>query len=253
MSAEELVQQMANYRDKFKVITQKNKDGGDTLNRTAHYYSALSILNLRDDNNKSSSIGLMFEDIKITRSLDLGRYCRHPDTSAWYSNPDNVTRDQMAPMECAMALTENTPFLKQHLKLRLKRGLLHFSTQDQIEGQPGKVKYKLPDLPSPLELAVMIRGLNLKIFYPLLFLLDLFLLHEAKSVNADTIREGQLLLHLAVGLKHLTTPPVTKAVEALEPKIEDLRIGLRDYYSEDEGRNGIRPLGELMVLVLNSL
>jgi len=254
MSVAELIQQMAKYRDQHGVIVQANGDGGDSCNRLAHYYAALEILGApQDDLNRPPYDGFHISLARLTALLPFGRFRRNPDSSKWYNDPDNVTRDQMSPMIAAMALLGTDRTLAAHVKRRLKRCMLHFSTHDQVEGQPGKVKLKLPDLPSPQELASIVRGLSVTWLYWTLPLLDALLLWEVKRCNADRIREGQVLLHLAVALKLQPSNSARKAAELLEKKQEDLTIGLRRYYSEDISRNGIRPLGELMVAVLKAI
>jgi hypothetical protein len=244
MSAD-IVAKMAKYRDKFGLITQANGDGGDTANRVAHYYTALHALNLNDDEDNVAWLGLAHASQKLAR--DNGRYRRHPDATKWYSDVDNMTRDQMAPLEAAFAFIGFDATLKKHIKARLKRGLLHFSTRDQ------GVSWKLPDLPSPLELAVLIRGLQLQWLYPLLYILDAFMLLETATLNANNVREGQILLYLAVALKHETTVLSKLALKIIARKQALLTSGLTRYYMEGPSQNGIEPLGELMVLMMRKM
>jgi hypothetical protein len=253
MSTTDLVNKMAKYRDRFGLITQANGDGGDSCNRLAHYYAALQILNVPcDDINRHPLDGFYISVQRLTARLPFGRYRRHADTSMWYGDMDNVTRDQMSPMIATMVLMGTTELLKAHVGLRLRRLLLHFSTHDQVEGSVG-YRWKLPDVPSPTELANIIRGLKLKLLYPLLSVLDLALLHEAKAANAANIHEGQMLLNTAVSLRTETTWAARKAAETLDSKADELAKGLRSYYAEGPWCNGILPLGELMVLVLKAL
>ena len=253
MSTIDLVNKMAKYRDRFGLITQANGDGGDSCNRLAHYYAALAILNVPcDDINRHPLDGFYISVQRLTARLPFGRYRRHADTSMWYGDMDNVTRDQMSPMIATMVLFGTTELLRAHVALRVKRAMLHFSTHDQIEGAAG-YRLKLPDLPSPTEFANIIRGLKLKLLYPLLSLLDLALLHEAKVANAANIGEGQLLLNVAVALSTETTWAARKAAATLETKTDELAKGLRSYYAEGPWCNGIVPLGELMVQVLKAL
>ena len=241
---------ISKYRDRFGVIVQRDGDGGDTCNRIGMLYGCLSILQAPDDMNRPPEDGFCITEARLAATLPTGRYRRHPDSSKWYSNINNVTRDQMSPMICAMVLNGTTTLLIWHFKARLKRGLLHFSTQDQVEGTPGKVRYKLPDLPSPMELAAFIRGFGKGLC--LLPLLDRALLYEAKKANAENIREGQLILHLAVS-KLYPTAASKKALELVKTKVSELAIGIRNYHSEAPGHNGIEPLGEITVAALEAL
>jgi len=238
-----LINEMNKYRGEYKLVVQKDGDGGDTLNRVAHFCGALKIL----DSNSSEPVLQLYLN-RICNGLPAGRYRRHPDTNKWYSNPDNVTRDQMSPTIAALILNGLTVKLKQHLRLRVRRGLLHFSTQDQVEGKPGAVKHKLPDLPGLPELANIIRGLNIRVLYPLLYVLDLATL---ASVGSD-LREGQVILNLAVAESNMSTFVSKWAIKKLKAK-ETAAMELRYYYRESDGGNGIEPLGELMIMAMNKL
>lgn len=235
-------------RDEFGLIVQKDGDGGDTCNRLGLFYSALTVLVETDDLGLPPSVGLFADRAILTGNLPNGRYCRHPDKTKWYSNPNNVTRDQMAPMECALALNGQRAALKAHVALRAKRGMLHFSTQDQVEGHPNAVQYKLPDLCSPQELAVIIRGMGWKWLRPLLVLLDLFLLRELYLV--EDARDGQIVINTAVA-KQLSPTFVSKwCVQEVKRKQVLLTQTLTDYYSEANGKNGIEDLGKLLCKVV---
>lgn len=248
MLIQSLIDKMRNYRDKFGLIVQKDGDGGDTLNRIAHYYGALKILNAQvDDAGNATDVGFYNDLLVIRRGIPNGRFRRHPDTTRWFSNINNVTRDQMGPTEATMVLFDHTGLLKEHLRLRVKRGLLHFSSEN--DGQDaGPLIHKFPDLPSPQELAVIIRGLRLWFLYPLLLLLDLALFD---AVFKD-IREGQPILNMAVSKMRYRTPFSMLAIAALKRK-KSAPQEIRDYHSEAPGNNGIEPLGELMVLALERL
>lgn len=250
----ELVLQMATYRDKFGLITQANMDAGDCLNRTAHYYGALAALNQpEDDEGNISHFGYIYNLNKITKGLPDGRYRRHPDTTKWYSNPDNVTRDQMAPAEAAMVLCQFGPEMRSNIKARLCRFLFHFSTQDQIEGSTA-IKHKLPDPPSPIELGVIVRGLRLSWLYWTLPLLDYFMLREARkqAEGSADVNEGQLLLYIATALRYQPTTRSLQASHIMYRNKALIERGLRYYYREGVWSNGIEPLGELMIEVLHT-
>lgn len=233
-----LLIELLNAQDKFGVLVQPDGDGGDSLNRTALLHGAKSIL---------GTLGNTFcSDLSaITVGLPFGRYRRHPDPTRWYYNENNVTRDQMGPTEAALALYGLDLYLKAHLKLRIKRLLFHFDTQNGGMDM-GPIVNKLPDPVSPEEIAVMIRGLGWWLLYPLLLLLDVSLVF---SVQSD-LQEGQAILNVAVANRRYSTPFAKIARELLKTK-PTADEELRAYHSVD--RNGILPLGELMILAKKAL
>lgn len=230
---DELMIQVELNRDSFGVITQPDHDGGDSLNRTALYYGARHILDM------AATYGLMKDLSKITTTLPIGRYRRHPDPVRWYSNPDNVTRDQMGPMEATLSLYGLDTYLKEHIVLRLKRMLFHFDTQDQ------NIDSKFPDPPSPQELCVIGRGLGMWYLYPLYMVLDIMLL---VSVFFN-LEEGQAILNCAVSKKYPTLFSKL-AIWKIKTKAT-ANDEIRSYHSLE--RNGIIALGELMILAKDAL
>jgi hypothetical protein len=126
-AVEHCIQLMAKFRDAFGLITQPDRDGGDSCNRVAMYYGCLNILNVtEDDLNRHPLDGFYITTTRLTANLPEGRYRRHPDSTKWYSNPDDVTRDQMAPLIAAMVLYGTNVVLFKHLRLRVKRSTVAF-------------------------------------------------------------------------------------------------------------------------------
>lgn len=237
---DDLIAQIEKYRDKFGVLVQPDGDGGDALNRWAHYTAAKYILNYGNPDNACVSLQQIISD------LPHGRFRRHPDHTRWYSNPNNVTRDQMGPaLACGALLPENDGYLKAHALLRLKRFMFHFDTEDKGMDL-GPVIRKFPDPPSLEELAVIIRGVRLWALYPLLLVLDLALVASISS----NLQEGQAILNVAVANKRYATPFGKLAKYLLKRKLTG-EVEIRAYHSPE--RNGIVPLGELMILAKNAL
>ena len=163
---------------------------------------------------------------------------------------ENVTRDQMAPMIAAMALFGTKTMLKQHLRLRLPRLLTHFSTRGQDDATGG-TRRKLPDLPSPGELANMIRGLNLVLLWPLLLLLDAAVLIEVYLLTEKNGEEGKVLLDIAVAKKSLSTPLSYLSRVLLKRKKAAFTTAVLNYHSGP--RNGIPPLAALTIAALDAV
>lgn len=255
MDLKQILSVLTKYRDKFGLLVQRDLDAGDSLQRTSSLYALLGALKAeQDDRGKSIQEGCTY-DLAL-HGVSVGRFRRHPDGKLvggryirWYANPNNVSRDQTIVMEAAMVINKCKDLLSVHLKQRLKRGFLHFNTESYDDSEP--VKKKFPDIPNPIEFALIIRGLDLEFLYPLLYLLDLQLLTDLyfrKGVNdADN-------MYLPIMLASLSVYPtlIGKLAKKLYARTNAVEC-LRNYHSEADGKNGIEPLGELYELAFNTL
>ena len=91
------------YTDEFDHIVQKDRDGGDSLNRLACILFCLYILKkhipvANHANWVANAIALNEEG-----GPGPGRYCRNPKPGSWWSNYNNTTRDQMVSLLAAFA------------------------------------------------------------------------------------------------------------------------------------------------------
>jgi hypothetical protein len=246
---QQLVLQIKNYRSDG-IIVQRDKDQGDSLNRIGVYYSTLAALGVTfDDQFTTPSAGLAWTEFKLTDGLNFGRFRRGVGQSRWFSNPDNVTRDQMVPMEAALALNGQKTIARAHFWKRASRLFFHFSTQND-GADAGPLKFKLPDVCTPSEFGTLIRATKYKWLYWLLPVTDLFLYIDvvySRSLNERSLydADNQLLPQVLAALNEPTfvTEYVRKAYA-----VTDAAARLRSYYSESDGRNGIEPLGELAAL-----
>ncbi|MEZ0209210.1 MAG: hypothetical protein ACAH17_03495 [Candidatus Paceibacterota bacterium] len=246
----ELISKIADYRVRG-VISQRDRDQGDSLNRTGVYYSCLAALGwdyVIGDFHEGSHVGLSVDLDKLRGSV-AGRYRRGNDSTRWFYNENNVTRDQMTTVEAAMALNGLKAQARAHFKLRLRRLFFHFSTQND-GADAGPLKHKLPDLPTPDEMGNLIRATRYKFLYFLLPLTDLWLLMMVKYGRRLSERslydsDNQLLPTVLAALDQPTF--VTEYVRRAYATT-DAAARLRRYYSEAGDYNGIEPLGELCVL-----
>lgn len=251
-SVSELVESMGLYR-KDGVITQADGDKGDTLNRIGAYYSALYALGvMRDDTQQVKNVGLIATLNTLTNSptmLPFGRFRRGNSVARWFNNSDNVTRDQMVPIEAALALSSDTELARAHFWARAKRLFFHFSTQN--DGQDaGPLVIKLPDICTPSEFGTLVRATRYKWLYWILPITDLFLWLDvgySRSLNERSLydSDNQLVPQVLAALDQPTF--VTEFVRRTYAQT-DAATRIRDYYSEASGRNGIAPLGELLAI-----
>ena len=240
MTIQEIIKNIESYRDSFGLIAQKDGDGGDTLNKTSFYYSCLAVLNYQEEAWLERDLNI------ITKGLPEGRYRRHPDLTRWYSNPDNVTRDQMAPTEAALVLYNNTPKLFKHLLKRLIFRLsFHFSTQNGGLDE-GPIVHKFPDIISPQELGVILRSTPWLFIplYPLLNLLDLALIYD----STQPLGQGQPVINCAVAKKCPTV--FSKLATYLLKKRSTGNDEITAYWTATVG---VKPMTDLVIMAKEAL
>lgn len=243
------------YRDDWKLITQADKDGGDTANRTGALYVYLKFLNSEvDDRAKPIKEGLAYDLFELEKQS--GRFVRHSDPSRWYSNINNFTRDQSILIQAALVMYDLKHTMFRIFKQRLKRMFFHFNTEEG-DDRPETKKTKWPDPPAPIEFAQFIRGMECKWLYPLLWLLDLQLVIDVLIVRPITIKQGNKDFdsnYLPILIASLYKGKTMWGLLAKKIyKHTDAPNRIKSYFKEGPGHNGLAPLGEIAVMAFNKL
>lgn len=239
-------------RDYWSIIVQADGDGGDSAQRTGSAYALWAAIGAdQDDRGKSVVDGFLYDLDKLT--VAPGRHIRHPIFEApkngrytpWYGNPDNFSRDQSVVLQAAMVLLGTRRQLKELVIARAKNFFLHFNSQSYDDQEP--ITKKFPDIPAPIEFAQFIRGLDLSLLKPLLYVLDLQLLTDLlfRTVNKRNAYDSDNMF-LPVLLSSLCKYPtfIGKIAKKLYARTNAVKM-LRAYHSEANGNNGNENLGEL--------
>lgn len=258
MSIALILSQMRNYRDQWNLLTQASKDGGDTAQRTGSLYTLLFALGQVADDKGVGTYQGFTEDLHRLR-VAPGRYVRHPSSQdpingryiPWYSNPNNFTRDQSVVLQSALVLSGDKDSLRELVQARKQNYFMHFNTESYDDSE--EIRKHSPDIPSPIEFAQFIRGLDMWWARPLLYILDLQLLLDVffRSLNKRNLWDTDNSM-MPVMLSCLGKWPtfIGKLARYLYSKT-DAPTRLAYYHSEMN--NGIEPLGDLYVLAFNRL
>lgn len=238
-----IIVNIEDYKDNWDVVVQKNKDGGDALQRNSHYW-LLRKLALDD---QPFSLNL-YNKTMNTFEVGYGIYIRHPDKSKWYSNPKNCSRDQVSIAILSMVVMNDVVRLKRVAMDLLKRCGFHRNTQDGITGKP-----VMPDIVSPSELTSILRGLNTWILYPLIAFLDIGMLLDVLYFRKNNLYDYDNMLASQILVANSKYPTSLSKLSRYFYKRTDYKQRITDYYSESAGKNGIEPLGELYNVVNTKL
>jgi hypothetical protein len=156
-------------------------DGGDSCQRMFTVFLRENIL---QSINKgvpqfSNMVGPTYAQTLLEPKAD-GNYIRNPDPTKWYSDPTTTSRDQLTAPLCyhAYEAFHGNGYSKRYL-IRLlwaciKRGMF----AQNIHRNWGELGWKVPDFMDPSIWSVFLRGSKLLsyVFYPLLMVLDMFML-----------------------------------------------------------------------------
>lgn len=271
-----LIQKMLGYRvpSAGGIIGQQDKDTGDSLQRVSVYYSILKLLDEQLD-DQMDSIDEGYE--KVMQVLEVGdahgNFRRSGDLLYWGFSPNNCSRDQVSQARITMGLYGDKRRLWDSVKAQFKRFGFHQNThrnyvniQDQISwGNAIKdsLKYllkldikglkaywtlegtpKIPDISTPGEVASIIRGMEWKWLYPLLYVLDLPLLLENKFVEENGWDLANMsTLSLIYATKKYPTFISRYAWKNYNKELAKTQINT--YYAKEN--NGIPPLGQLYI------
>jgi hypothetical protein len=246
------------YRDSLGLVC-KNGDGGDTCS------NQFAILYCETHSPFELTLALSY----LVRD---GVPLRHPDAKKWYGNVNRTSRDQLIPYLCYIASPNRTAkpaiaklyfqaLAAQHAKRLFlltwnnRRNFQYPTLAEHLQYSTPDVawdySWKLPDICGPDIWACYLRGAMqywwaARAFYPLLPILDLYLLadtlriywqlkvlkrtigptHAAKTIDHDK-KNTTLLAHQAA--THFATPISWLTWKLLKPIA---RLAARSFYNQ---------------------
>lgn len=238
MTYEEYKKFLEKNTGKDGLIKQLDGDQGDTCQREGLFIALLAL----SGENYLANERLQYALSKL--QVEPGVYRRASDPDKWYSNPNNLSRDQRAMLELAMAACGDKKTLKEAMLYILSRGGFHQNVHPGTD-VPEDMR-KTPDIVSPGELGVYIRGLNLKFLYPILMLLDIGLIAD---IYLRSKWDGANMTVINIMYANHKYPTIFSKLAAKLMPIQDMKEEITTYYSAK--KNGIPDLGELYVKCIN--
>lgn len=273
MALLDILNRLKNYVSYGGALGQRDGDQGDSSQRDALAYALLALLKAPTD-HLGRPLAQGYEETVKLHEASPGLYRRSPDPSYWGYNPNNLSRDQHSILRIAMGANKDTKRVKESFFMMAKRFAFHQNYHigtDVPEVKPKSVIFmikvykfftgkdtdywKVPDIMTPAEVASGIRSLNLWVLFPLLVVLDLFLLLDLvlRVVGLSKLWDSDNMgaLTMLYSYKKMCTPVSWLAMKLY--KRTDFMARIKNYYSEDNGANGIVPLYELYKLAYEEL
>lgn len=240
---------LLNFRDFGGIISQKDKDQGDSLQRTGIFYALMKLLNQPMDDRYQSLEEGYHQDMKQLE-CGWGVFHRSPNPTFWGFFPENCSRDQLSMARVAMSLMGDKARLwrsviRQALRLGFHQNTRHNYT---IPGM-SEWTFKIPDISSPGEIGIIIRGLNLWVLYPVLLLVDLPLLFDDMLGKKDGWDyQNMAVLTIVHANQKMPTPWSKLAWKRYDKQAAKEQI--TRYYSATY--NGIPPLGSIYCKMIDN-
>lgn len=252
---QKILQEMSFYRN-LGLISQLDKDMGDTLQRTGSYYTLLYFLGAdRDDLNRKIELGFN-QDMNALTFKD-GLYRRSNDPDYWGYDFRNCSRDQLFAAQSAIVTFRDFKRGRNLFYEFFKRGFLNQNTHNNWEYQwDPNFSWKLPDIPTPSQLSLLFRGIGSPYLYPIIFFLDIFILVDIKIFRSYNERELwdydiKQIPGLIAANSYLPTAWSRWGLDIYIQERSDIAKRI-DYYNLEKF-NGIRPLAKLYGLALEKL
>lgn len=249
---ESILVRMSEYRHNG-LISQLDKDMGDTLQRTGSYYTLLNFLGAeKDDLGRPLAEGYAIDIDQLT-SQD-GIYRRSNDPDYWGFNPNNCSRDQIFAAQAAIVAFRDFDRGRSLFGQFFKRGFLNQNVRrNWAYPSDRSYRWKIPDIPTPSQLSLLLRGLGNRLVYPLVFLLDAFIIADIQFFRRLDKRQLwdfdiKILPSLIAANSYLPTLWSRWGLILYLRDRQDITQRIH-YYNQDQF-NGIRPLADLYDLSL---
>lgn len=252
MALQDILNNLKQYVAYGGALGQKDKDQGDSSQRDGLAYALLALLKAPVD-HLGRPLAQGYEETVKLHEAAPGLYRRSPDPSYWGYNPNNFSRDQHSVLRIAMGANGDKKRVKESLKMMAKRFAFHQNTHKGTDDPENK--WKVPDIMTPAEVAAAIRSLGIISLYPVLVVLDLFMLLDLVLrqvlTSDDWDGDNMMALNFLYAYKKMPTPVSWLTMKLY--KRTNFMDHIKNYYSEADGSNGIEPLYELYKLAYEEL
>lgn len=90
------------FFDDYKLIVQRDMDGGDTAQREGFCWFGMYLLSQKNV-NLDFDLGLEWKEAVVLLEIESkGIFRRHPNEKEWWSDPKKFSRDQLIPIVAAL-------------------------------------------------------------------------------------------------------------------------------------------------------
>lgn len=250
------------YRRAAGVISQKDGNQGDSTQRTSLFYTILKYLGFPNDDLMRDIDKGYLDDI-AKHEVESGIYRRSPDPFFWGYDPRNLSRDQLAMVRCSFIAFNQYGKMWATVWQQIKRLGFHQNFyRNGVDPELYSNKFglsendmKLPDISSPLELSIIIRGMMPTwllyvtiIPYILLNVFDFFKLFDNQLSSMNNYDSDHLAVIGIITCNKKCPTIFSKLAWRFYDK-ERAKKQIRRYFSPMY--SGVYPLGELYCYLID--
>lgn len=227
-----------------REIRQANGDSGDSAQRDGTFWAIAGMVNP----GSHTILDYTYDAAIKNHEVSNGYYRRTSDKNHWGYNPNNLSRDQKSILQLAFAVNGDKKRLKDSIFNTVKRFFFHqnYHIGTDTNGQFTH-DHRVPDIMHPNEIGVFIRGMNLKVLKPVLYICDLFFLADLYFRKKSNDYDNMLFQQLAYA--NLTMPTYASKLAWLLYDKDDALEKIKEYHRVGVEKNGIQGFYELFQLL----
>lgn len=223
------------------LLSQENKDQGDTAQRVGTLFALLGIIKEKSVEERIEELHPDYVTAMNLLEAEPGVYRRTPDPAYWGSNPRFMSRDQLSILKLAMLIRKDKVRLWDCFKAAAKR--LFFHQNYKVDGpQNEELGFKIPDPMTPAEWGVYARAFMGRASVLVTSITDLFFIVDmiAIEVSERARWDGANMLITNVLVADKVYPNiVTKFVKWLIMRNMNKYLDqLAQYHLKEYGRTG---------------
>ena len=227
---------LPNFLGYGKLLSQRDKDQGDCLQRVSEMFALLNLINDQELIQKVAKIHPVFDRTYMQLQPRTGWYVRSSNPKAgWQNDMRRTSRDQLAMAKVAFASCHDTHKLSNVLEAQMERGSFH---QNYYNG----TKNVIPDVITPNEISVFFRGLLGKTSQLFTWAFDMFFFIDLCTRTNTTLNAWSSDQILAVNLLFANQkyPSFVSKFIMKRYLATDFMTHIKAYHFDDP--NGCQPL-----------
>lgn len=235
------------------LLSQSNKDQGDTSQRVGALFVLLSEINIKAVEDRIVEQHLSYDMSMMALQSQVGIYRRTNDLTYWGSNPNFMSRDQLSVIKLAHCMREDKYRLFQTFRRAASR--LFFHQNCRVDGPKNEeLGWKFPDIMAPSEWGVFARGLLGRASYIVTYITDIaFAIDMIARKKHTWDYDNMLALNLIIAYRKYPTVWSKLAMKYYISILPQVLERLANYHLDIDGRAGCPPLYYLFKAALEKI
>lgn len=236
-----------------KLLSQSNKDQGDTSQRVGALFTLLSVLESEILEKRITEQHATYDAAMVRLQTEPGVWHRSNDPAYWGYNPRFMSRDQLSVIKIAICMRGDS--MRMWDTFKRAAGRFFFHQNYKVDGpQNQELGYKFPDIMAPSEWGVFARALMGPLSFLVTYVTDLaFFVDLVVRKNHPWDYDNMLALNLILAYKKRPTLWSKIAMKKYIAIMPEVLERLANYHLDVDGRAGCPPLYYLFKAALEKI